>query len=39
MVQIAKHEAAKPSTTVFECKPCKLSITETIKDDPGDRTL
>jgi hypothetical protein len=34
-----KHEAAKPSATVFECKPCKLSVTATIKDNSDDRTL
>jgi Zn ribbon nucleic-acid-binding protein len=35
-LQNMKREA---SVTVFECKPCKLSISETIKDDPNDRTL
>jgi hypothetical protein len=34
-----KSETAKPSSTVFECKPCKLSIAETIADDTGERTL
>ncbi len=29
----------EPFVTVFECKPCKLSISETIEDDPNDRTL
>jgi hypothetical protein len=38
-LQSVKREAAKPSTAVFECKPCKVSIAETIQDDPNDRTL
>jgi hypothetical protein len=38
-LQGAKRETTKPSSTVFECRPCKLSITEAIKDDPGERVL
>ena len=34
-----KSKTTKPSSTVFECKPCRLSITEAIEDDPGERTL
>jgi hypothetical protein len=30
---------AAGNTAVFECKPCKLSVTEAIKDNPADRTL
>ena len=38
-LQSVKSETTKPSSTVFECKPCKLSIAETIEDDPSKRTL
>ena len=38
-LQSVKGELAKPSATVSECKPCKLSISETIEDDPDRRTL
>ena len=34
-----KRDAANDTATVFECKPCKLSIAETIKEDPDDRKL
>ena len=34
-----KSEEAKPTSSIFECKPCKLSISETIDDDPDKRTL
>lgn len=34
-----KREEAQPTSAVFECKPCKLSITETIDDDPDQRTV
>jgi hypothetical protein len=34
-----KSETTKPSSTIFECKPCKFSITETIEDDPSKKTL
>jgi hypothetical protein len=38
-LQGVKHGAANDTAAVFECKPCRLSVTETIKDDPDDRTL
>jgi hypothetical protein len=34
-----KREEAQSTSAVFECKPCKLSITEAIDDDPDKRTL
>jgi hypothetical protein len=34
-----ENETAQPSRAVFECKPCEVSISETIADDPSDRTL
>jgi hypothetical protein len=37
-LQRLKSEAEE-TATVFECKPCKLSISEAIKDDPDDRML
>jgi hypothetical protein len=38
-LQSLKTETAKSTSTVFECRPCKLSISEAIKDDPSERTL
>jgi hypothetical protein len=38
-LQSVNSERTKPSSTVFECKSCRLSFTETIEDDPGKRTL
>ena len=38
-LQRVTREGPKPSVTVFECKPCKLSIAETVSDEPNDRTL
>jgi hypothetical protein len=38
-LQSLKREPAKETAAVFECKPCKLTIAETIYDDPNDRTL
>jgi len=32
-LQTVKSEMTKPSSTIFECKPCKLSIAEAIQDD------
>jgi hypothetical protein len=32
-LQGGKSETTKPSSTIFECKPCKLSIAEAIQDD------
>ena len=34
-----KREEAQPASAIFECKPCKLSITDTIDDDPDRRTM
>ena len=36
---VKSETAAKPATTIFECKRWKLSITETIEGDPRQRTL
>jgi hypothetical protein len=38
-LQGVKSDTAKPPAAVFECRPCKLSITDTIGDDPSKRTL
>lgn len=39
-LQSMKRDGSQPSASaVYECKPCKLSITETINDDSDDRTL
>jgi hypothetical protein len=32
-LQGGKSETTKPLSTIFECKPCKLSIAEAIQDD------
>ena len=38
-LQSVKNVTTRPSSTIFECKPCKLSIAETIEDDQSKRTL
>jgi hypothetical protein len=38
-LQGTKRDREKNTAAVFECKPCKLSITDTIRDDLDDRTL
>jgi hypothetical protein len=34
-----RREKAQPTSAIFECKPCKLSITDAVDDDPDGRAL
>ena len=38
-LQSVKREETQSTSAVFECKPCKLSITDTIDDDSDKRML
>lgn len=38
-LQSMKREETQTTSAIFECKPCKLSITDTIDDDPDKRTM
>ena len=38
-LQGIKSELSKPTAAIFECKPCKLSITDRIGDNPDKHTL
>ena len=38
-LQSMKRVEAQPASAIFECKPCKLSITDVIDDDPEKRKL